>query len=178
MQLPTGKTTNIITWHARRFASGAEWKFESEANDTAGPEFTVISNSRNVQVDELKHFWDKHSRQLIEKRNSCAHLCNCFAVWCSYQRRKRSRTAFFYAELNWLADILKHLRQGQVHELQPYWEKYLMQVFELQAYIEKRNSCAYLQMFCCVVPSEGNKCYGRSYEFHRWTFVTEVLAGA
>ena len=72
-----------------------------------------------------------------------------------------------YAELNLLADVLKHLRQGQVYELQPYREKYLMQVFKLQAYIEKRNSCAHLQMFCCVVPSEGNKCYGRS-----------VLAGA
>ena len=138
MQLPTAKTTNIITWHARRFANGAEWKFESEANDTAGP-----ANSRNIQVDELKPFWDKQSSQLIEKRNSCAHLCNCFAVWCSQQRRKRSRTAFFYAELNLLADVLKHLRQGQVYELQPCWEKYLMQVFKLQAYIEKLNSCAH-----------------------------------
>ena len=123
LQLPTAKTTHIITWHARRFANGAEWKFESEANDTAGPEFnTVISNSRNVQVDELKPFWNKHSSQLIEKRNSCAHLCNCFAVWCSHQRRKRSRTAFFYAELNLFADLLKHLRKSQVYEfIQPYW---------------------------------------------------------
>ena len=32
-----------------------------------------------------------------------------------------------------------------------------MQVFKLQTYIEKRNSCEHLQMFCCVVPSEGNE---------------------
>ena len=28
---------------------------------------------------------------------------------------------------------------------------------KLQAYIEKRNSCAHLQIFCCVMPSEGNE---------------------
>ena len=32
-----------------------------------------------------------------------------------------------------------------------------MQVFILQTYIENRNNGAHLQMFCCVVPSEGNK---------------------
>ena len=51
-----------------------------------------------------------------------------------------------------------------------------MSVFKLQAFIEKCNSCAHLQMFYCVTPSEGNENYVRSYGFH--LFVTEVLADA
>ena len=33
--------------------------------------------------------------QLIEKRNSCAHLSKCSAVWCRAKEEIRARTAFF-----------------------------------------------------------------------------------
>ena len=56
--------------------------------------------------------------------------------------------------LNWLllADFLKYLREVQVLELKPYRDKHLVQVFKLQAYIEKHNSFTHLLMFCCVAP--------------------------
>ena len=56
----------IITWHARRFANGVERKIDSEANDTAGHEFTIMLNSRSAQVYELNPFWKEHSSQLRE----------------------------------------------------------------------------------------------------------------
>ena len=36
--------------------------------------------------------------QLIEKRNSCAHLSKCFAVWC--RAKEGIKEGFFYVELN------------------------------------------------------------------------------
>ena len=36
--------------------------------------------------------------QLIEKRNSCAHLSKCFAVWC--RANEGIKDGFFYAGLN------------------------------------------------------------------------------
>ena len=33
--------------------------------------------------------------QLIEKRNCCAHLSKCSAVWCQAKEEIRARTAFF-----------------------------------------------------------------------------------
>ena len=33
--------------------------------------------------------------QLIEKRNSCAHLSKCPAVWCRAKEEIMARTAFF-----------------------------------------------------------------------------------
>ena len=36
--------------------------------------------------------------QLIEKRNSCAHLSKCFAVWC--RAKEEIKDGFFNAELN------------------------------------------------------------------------------
>ena len=105
----------IITWHARRFANWVEWKIESEANDTAGSTwiYSNLNYSRSVQVYELKPFRNKHSSQLIEKCNSCADLCKCFAVLYRRQRRKRSRTAFFLCRSELLADVLKHFRNAK-----------------------------------------------------------------
>ena len=127
----------MITWQVQRFAKGVEWKIESEVNRLQ-PD---ISNSRNVQVYELQPFWDKHSSvlkfQLIEKGNTCAHLSKCSAVWC--RAKEEIKDGFLSCRTEFLADVSKTLRQVQVYEVQPYWDKVLN--FKL---IEKCNSCAHL----------------------------------
>ena len=47
--------------------------------------------------------------QLIEKRNSCAHLSKCSAVWCRAKEEIRARTAFF---------MLKRIPHGRFKTLQ------------------------------------------------------------
>ena len=124
----------MITWHVQRFANGVEWKIESEVNRSQ-PD---ISNSRNVQVYELQPFWDKHSSvlkfQLIEKRNTCAHLSKCSAVWC--RAKEEIKDGFLSCRTEFLADVSKTLRQVQEYGVQPYWDKHSVQVFKLQAYRE------------------------------------------
>ena len=101
----------------------------------------------------------------------CANACLCGA-----EPRKTTGMAFFYGELNSSQTFWKHLGKVQVYD----WTYNLTETSIQCKYlrfklIENRNSCTHLQMFCCVVPREGNE-HCRSYGFHRWTFATEVLA--
>ena len=95
---------------------------------------------------------------------------------CGAERRKRSvQGRFFSCWTELIADDLKHFRQVQEYEVQPHWDKHSVQVFKLQAYL---GTVSAVQMFCWVVPSDGNEHYGsRSYRFHRWTF-PQVLVNA
>ena len=72
------------------------------------------------------------------------------ALLCGVERRKRSRTAFFYA---------KHLRRFKTLKASPSVQvttrltKTNLQCNCLNCkIIEKLNTYAHLQMFCCMVP--------------------------
>ena len=94
--------------------------------------------------------------QFIEKRNSCAHLCKCLAVWCGAVENSRDVFLLWWTEF--LADVLKTLRASPSVRVTTLLRQ------------------AFSAMFCCVLPREGNEHYCRLYRFHRWTFATEVLA--
>ena len=112
----------------------SEWKIENEVNRTQ-PD---ISNSRNVQVCELQPFWDKHSS--VFWSSSSARSVIVVHIWanvllCGAERRKR----FFMP--NWIRrrrfkTLKASIRQVQVCEEQPHWDKHSVQVFKLQVYRE------------------------------------------
>ena len=171
----------MITWLVHRFAIGAEWKtVESGAEEKIRQNISnIFKKCSSVRVitflrQVFKCFWSSTSSRNVIVVYICAN------VWlCGAEPRKTTGTAFFYGGLNSSQTFWKHfVRQVQVYD----WSYNLTETSIQRKYlhlklIENRNSCAHLQMFCCVVPREGNE-HCRSYGFHRWTFATEVLADA
>ena len=70
-------------------------KIESEVDRTSQIQETFKCTSYNLSETSIQVLL---KFQLIEKRNSCAHLSKCFAVWC--RTKEGIRGGFFYAELN------------------------------------------------------------------------------
>ena len=161
----------MITWLVHRFAIGAEWKtVESGAEEKTRQNISnIFKKCSSVRVitflrQVFKCFWSSTSSRNVIVVYICAN------VWlCGVEPRKTTGTAFFYAVLWWtefLADAKHFVGQVQVYD----WSYNLTETSIQCKYlhlklIENRNSCAHLQLFCCVVPREENEHCRSSTDF-------------
>ena len=162
----------MITWLVHRFAIGAEWKNSRKRRrrkDTTEHlkyiQEMFKCTSYNLSETSIQVFLKFY---FIAKRNSCVHLCKCLAVWCGAEENNRDGFLLCCFMVNWIPRRrLKHF----VGQVQVYDWSYNLTETSIQCkylhlkLIENRNSCAHLQLFCCVVPREENEHCRSSTDF-------------
>ena len=134
---------------------------------------TISKGSRIQKCTTLQSFFVQHNTLWLVFALSIFSTFGCQQRWdMGNFLLTHPRDVVDLTIIPW-ARVALHL--GQVHVYD--WSYNLIETSIQCKYLhfkfsENRNSCAHLQIFCCVVPREGNE-HCRSYGFHRWTFASE-----